>query len=125
MNYYLAQTSTGDFSNTFTNTQTGSNVTEQNNVVDSNAGMYIVFLVIFYLIIIAISIIDILFKVKAMWRAARLSDKSWFICLFLFNTAGILPIIYLRKNKDRYNQLIFARKNSVFSKTEMNPPKKK
>jgi len=61
---------------------------------------------IFYVIIIAITIIDVVLKVKAMWRAARLSDKGWFISLFIFNTAGILPFIYLRNNKKRYQELI-------------------
>jgi len=38
----------------------------------------------------------------ALWYAAKSKQKVWFICLFIFNTAGILPAIYLlffRKNK--------------------------
>ena len=64
------------------------------------------FFILFWVVIIALAIFDMVFRVKAMWRAARLSDKGWFICLFLFNTVGILPIIYLRANKDRYRKII-------------------
>ena len=31
----------------------------------------------------------------AMWKAARLSHKGWFIALIIFNTAGILEIVYV------------------------------
>ena len=34
-------------------------------------------------------------KARALWRAARLDDKKWFIALLLINTAGILEILYL------------------------------
>ena len=101
---YIAQSSQPDFENTVTNTQSELNLPNPNS--DSISGGMVVFFAIFYLIIIALSIFDMVFRVKAMWRAARLSDKGWFICLFLFNTVGILPIIYLRKNKDRYREII-------------------
>jgi len=31
----------------------------------------------------------------ALWRAGRNAHLVWFICLFIFNTVGILPIIYI------------------------------
>jgi len=31
----------------------------------------------------------------ALWRAGRNAHLAWFICLFIFNTLGILPIIYI------------------------------
>ncbi|HEY0220891.1 MAG TPA: DUF5652 family protein [Candidatus Paceibacterota bacterium] len=34
-------------------------------------------------------------KGVAMWKAARLSHKKWFIILFLANTLGILEIFYI------------------------------
>lgn len=34
-------------------------------------------------------------KGMAMWKAARASDKKWFIALLIVNTAGILDILYL------------------------------
>ena len=34
-------------------------------------------------------------KGVALWRAGRNAHLVWFICLFIFNTLGILPIIYI------------------------------
>ena len=31
----------------------------------------------------------------ALWKAAHLNQKNWFIVLFLLNTLGILDIIYI------------------------------
>jgi len=31
----------------------------------------------------------------ALWKAATLRDKAWFIIILLLNTAGILEIVYL------------------------------
>jgi 4-amino-4-deoxy-L-arabinose transferase-like glycosyltransferase len=34
-------------------------------------------------------------KGVALWKAARNSDKKWFVALFLLNTLAILEIIYI------------------------------
>ena len=34
-------------------------------------------------------------KGVALWRAGRNAHLAWFICIFIFNTLGILPIIYI------------------------------
>jgi len=34
-------------------------------------------------------------KAIALWRAARNGHLAWFICIIIFNTVGILPIIYI------------------------------
>lgn len=52
------------------------------------------------LLIIVIGVWDIVWRFMAMWKAARRSQKGWFICLGIFSTAGILPIIYLLVYKD-------------------------
>jgi hypothetical protein len=39
---------------------------------------------------------NMVWKGMAMWRAARLKDKTWFIVLLLVNTMGILDILYLQ-----------------------------
>ena len=31
----------------------------------------------------------------ALWKAARLSDKKWFIALLVLNTLAILEIVYI------------------------------
>jgi hypothetical protein len=38
---------------------------------------------------------DVVWKGVALWRAGRNAHLAWFICLFIFNTLGILPIIYI------------------------------
>ena len=37
----------------------------------------------------------IIWKLLALWQAARRSQKVWFVALFIINTLGILEIIYL------------------------------
>jgi len=39
---------------------------------------------------------SISWKGVALWKAAQLSHKKWFIILLLVNTIGILDIIYIR-----------------------------
>ena len=34
-------------------------------------------------------------KLTALWKAARNRQLVWFICLAILNTAGILPILYI------------------------------
>ncbi len=38
---------------------------------------------------------DIVWKLSAMWKAGRNNHLAWFICIAIFNTVGILPIVYL------------------------------
>ena len=46
-------------------------------------------------IMMVVMIWDLVWKLKAMWKAARKNSSIWFVILLLFNTAGILPILYL------------------------------
>ena len=45
---------------------------------------------------IVITLWSIPWKGVALWKAAQLSHKKWFIILLLVNTFGILDIIYIR-----------------------------
>jgi len=47
------------------------------------------------LIVIPIAIWDGVWKAIALWKSARNNHLAWFICLAIFNTIGILPIIYI------------------------------
>lgn len=38
---------------------------------------------------------DIVWKIIAMWKSARNNHLIWFICIIVFNTIGILPIVYI------------------------------
>ncbi|HKL44573.1 MAG TPA: DUF5652 family protein [Candidatus Absconditabacterales bacterium] len=58
--------------------------------------------VIFLLLIVIIW--EMVWKGVALWHAGKRKQMTWFIFLFIFNTVGILPIIYLilnRKNKGK------------------------
>lgn len=45
--------------------------------------------------VILLAIWSIVWKGRAMWKAARLGHLGWFIALLLINTAGILDILYI------------------------------
>jgi len=47
------------------------------------------------LLIAAISIWDLVWKLIALWKSARRDQTIWFVFLGIVNSAGILPIIYL------------------------------
>lgn len=46
-------------------------------------------------VIISVVMWTLVWKGFALWRAAGLRQKYWFIALLLINTLGILEIIYL------------------------------
>jgi predicted permease len=50
---------------------------------------------LFITAIIIVAIWDGVWKMIALWKSARNDQLGWFICLAIFNTAGILPIIYI------------------------------
>jgi len=49
----------------------------------------------FIWVIVILGIWEAVWKAIALWRAARNSHLVWFICIVIFNTVGILPIIYI------------------------------
>ena len=53
-----------------------------------------IYFLIFLLMILAVW--DGIWKGIAMWRAGRNNQLNWFIPIMMFNTIGILPIIYLK-----------------------------
>ena len=46
-------------------------------------------------VIVIVIIWTLIIKGIALWRAARHSQKWWFIALLIINTIGILELIYL------------------------------
>lgn len=63
----------------------------------------------FPLLFAALLVWSLVWKGLALWKAARLSHKVWFIIILVANTAGILEIIYL---------LFVAKKYSVVTETD-------
>ncbi|MBU1126140.1 hypothetical protein KJ758_00850 [Patescibacteria group bacterium] len=49
----------------------------------------------FYQFLPFLLIWSLVWKGLALWRAAQLKEKVWFVVLIVFNTLGILEIIYL------------------------------
>jgi hypothetical protein len=52
-------------------------------------------------VIIVVGIWDTVWKLIGMWKAARQNHLAWFICMAIFNTIGILPIIYILIHKEK------------------------
>jgi hypothetical protein len=46
-------------------------------------------------VLVLVAIWDAVWKAIGMWKSARHNQLAWFVCIVIFNTAGILPIIYL------------------------------
>ncbi len=55
-------------------------------------------------LVICFVVWELVWKLLALWRAARNNNKFWFVAIALINSAGILPILYLLFHKDRYNR---------------------
>ncbi len=49
----------------------------------------------FLWLIITLAVADSIIRALALWRSARNSQQAWFICLIIFNTLGLLPLIYI------------------------------
>jgi methionyl-tRNA synthetase len=47
------------------------------------------------LVAIVIGIWDAIWKAIGLWKSGRNNQLAWFVVLFIFNTAGILPILYI------------------------------
>jgi len=52
-------------------------------------------------LLIVLMVWDTVWKVVAFWKSARNNHLAWFICIAIFNTIGVLPIIYLIKYRKR------------------------
>ena len=52
-------------------------------------------------LILILAIWEGVWKMIAMWKAARNKDLAWFICIGVINTVGILPIIYILTHKKK------------------------
>ena len=48
----------------------------------------------FIIFLVLASIWELIWKGLGMWKAARNKHKAWFVVILIFNTLGLLPIIY-------------------------------
>ena len=52
----------------------------------------------------------LLWKGMALWKAAKLDQRNWFVVMLIVNTVGILEIVYLfffAKKKLKLSELMF------------------
>ena len=66
----------------------------------------------FGLIIAAIAVWSIVWKILALWHSARSGHRVWFIIFMLVNTVGILEIIYLFAIRKLKKDELFSRKDT-------------
>lgn len=50
----------------------------------------------FPLLLILLTIWEGVWKGIALWKCGRNNQLKWFVSIFIFNTVGILPIVYLK-----------------------------
>jgi hypothetical protein len=50
---------------------------------------------VFFWIIPILAVWEGVWKAIALWKAARNNHLAWFVCIAIFNTIGILPIVYI------------------------------
>lgn len=62
----------------------------------------------FISILLVLAIWEMIWKGISLWHSAKNKQKAWFIVIFIINTMGILPIIYLLwfKPKEENSTLI-------------------
>ncbi|MEI6348673.1 MAG: DUF5652 family protein [Bacteroidota bacterium] len=46
-------------------------------------------------VLIALAVWDIVWKLIALWKAARNGHLGWFIAIAIVNSVGVLPILYI------------------------------
>jgi len=51
--------------------------------------------------LITLSLWTMIWKGVGLFKSARLNHRGWFITMLIFNTAGIIPILYLIINGDK------------------------
>ena len=50
---------------------------------------------LFMVILMFLCIWDMVWKGLGLWHAGKNQQTAWFVCILVFNTMGILPIVYL------------------------------
>jgi len=57
-----------------------------------------------FAVLIVLGIWEAIWKAIALWKSGRNNQLAWFICLIIFNTVGILPILYICFFQKRQNR---------------------
>ncbi len=79
--------------------------------------------------LILVFIWSAVWKLLALWKSARKGSVIWFIVLAVFNTAGILPILYIfvfsKMSDSKIEQIKTSKKKSSKRKVTKKKVKKK
>jgi predicted permease len=59
----------------------------------------------FIILLIFLALWSGIWKIIGLWRSARNNELAWFICIAIFNTIGILPIIYILMDKKKKTEI--------------------
>lgn len=64
--------------------------------------------------LVALLIWELVWKSLGLWKSARKNQSAWFICILIFNTMGILPILYIyvfqkKKKKVKVEKIIIEK----------------
>ena len=70
-------------------------------------------------LLIVILVWTLTWKLMAMWKSAKNSHLVWFIVLAIFNTVGILPILYIYI----FSEIKDFKKNNMKSKKKTSKKK--
>lgn len=73
---------------------------------------------ILILIVLVLAIWELIWKAFALWKSARKKQLGWFVVILIFNTAGILPIIYLLVTREKKKTV--EKKKPTKNKVESN-----
>ena len=69
------------------------------------------------ILLLAIAVLwEAVWKGIALWKSGRNNQIEWFVCILIFNTLGILPIIYLA---------LFQKKHVVIQKAPQKKTKRR
>ena len=49
-----------------------------------------------FLVFLFVILWGLLWKGLGLWRAAKNGQRKWFVAMLVFNTLGVLPILYLK-----------------------------
>jgi hypothetical protein len=79
---------------------TGMNMTQMQEQTIQNLAQVWPLLLLFGIL----ALFDLFLKGWAMWRAARMGKRYWFIAILLINSLGILPGIFLLMTSEEYRK---------------------
>ena len=64
-------------------------------LISAQYGIPVYILVLLIIVFVLLVIWEAIWKLLAMWKAAKKGSVAWFIVLAIFNTLGNLPILYI------------------------------